>query len=106
MSKPGGRKGHVQTVLGLVDPSELGPTLMHEHVFIDLTPPPLRLNPPVVQEQDIDLCNCWGIAYGQKQFMRNYRLDETDVAIAELRELKAAGGASLVDLTVMPVSRF
>src|SRR5690606_32558764 len=79
---------------------ELGPTLMHEHVFIDLTPPPLRLSPPPVQEEEINLCNCFGIAYGQKPFMRNYRLDETEVAIAELMEMKAAGGRALVDLTV------
>ncbi|WP_423454487.1 hypothetical protein [Ottowia sp. VDI28] len=31
-------RGQAQTVLGLVDPASLGPTLMHEHVFIDLTP--------------------------------------------------------------------
>lgn len=94
------RRGRVQTVLGLVDPAELGPTLMHEHVFIDLTPPPLRITPPAQQEEDITLCNCWGIAYGQKPFMRNYRLDQTDVAMAELEEMKRAGGRSLVDLTV------
>ncbi|MBH1963408.1 MAG: aryldialkylphosphatase [Comamonadaceae bacterium] len=93
-------RGCAQTVLGLVEPATLGPTLMHEHVFIDLTPPPLRLNPPTEQESEIDLCNCWGIAYGQKLFMRNYRLDEPDVAIAEIQDMKAAGGASLVDLTV------
>lgn len=100
MSARSERRGKVQTVLGLVDPAELGPTLMHEHVFIDLTPPPLRLSPPPVQEEEITLCNCFGIAYGQKPFMRNYRLDETDVAIAELNEMKAAGGRALVDLTV------
>ena len=100
MSARGDRQGKVQTVLGLVDPAELGPTLMHEHVFIDLTPPPLRLSPPPMQEEEITLCNCFGIAYGQKPFMRNYRLDETEVAIAELNEMKAAGGRALVDLTV------
>ena len=32
-------KGRAQTVLGLIDPAELGPTLMHEHVICDITPP-------------------------------------------------------------------
>ena len=30
------RVGRVQTVLGLVEPSELGPTMTHEHVLLDL----------------------------------------------------------------------
>lgn len=31
-------KGHVQTVRGLVAPEQLGPTMMHEHLLIDLRP--------------------------------------------------------------------
>ena len=34
-------RGKVQTVLGAVAPDLLGPTLMHEHVLCDLTPPEL-----------------------------------------------------------------
>jgi predicted metal-dependent phosphotriesterase family hydrolase len=30
-------KGKVQTVLGAVEPSELGLTLPHEHVIVDMT---------------------------------------------------------------------
>ena len=30
--------GKVQTVLGPVDPEDLGRTLMHEHILTDLTP--------------------------------------------------------------------
>ncbi len=93
-------KGKVQTVTGLIDPGQLGRTLMHEHLLIDLTPPPLRVNPPPNQEAEIDLCNCWGIAYGQKNFLRNYQLDQTDVAIDEVKDMQKVGGVSIVDLTV------
>ena len=33
-------RGKVQTVLGLVEPERLGPTLMHEHLLLDLVRPP------------------------------------------------------------------
>ena len=32
-------RGHAQTVLGLIDPAALGPTLMHEHLLWDIRTP-------------------------------------------------------------------
>ena len=29
--------GQVQTVLGMVDLKQLGPTMMHEHILVDVT---------------------------------------------------------------------
>lgn len=92
------RKGRVQTVLGLIEPQALGQTLMHEHLLIDLVPPHLA------QEADrdtteIDLCNCWKINYGQLRALKNYRLDQRDVAIEEVAEMRQAGGTTIVDLT-------
>lgn len=92
------RKGRVQTVLGVVEPDELGPTLMHEHLLIDLVPPNLAEDADH-DETTIDLCNCWKINYGQQPALKNYRLDQRDVAVEELLEMKAAGGRSVVDLT-------
>jgi phosphotriesterase-related protein len=92
------RKGKVQTVLGLIEPSALGPTLMHEHLLIDLVPPSLAW---VADNDDteITLCNCWKIQYGQQSALRNYRLDQKDVAVEEVQEMLNAGGRSIVDLT-------
>jgi len=39
MSTPSGK---VQTVLGPIDPSELGVVHPHEHLFVNLAPPNLR----------------------------------------------------------------
>lgn len=98
MNEPLSRKGRIQTVLGLIEPDELGPTLMHEHLLIDLVPP--RLAEDADHDQtDIDICNCWKINYGQVPSLKNYRLDQKDVAIEELAEFRAAGGAAIVDLT-------
>ncbi|MEC5409331.1 aryldialkylphosphatase [Paraburkholderia sp. MPAMCS5] len=98
MNEPLSRKGRIQTVLGLIEPEALGPALMHEHLLIDLVPP--RLAEDADHDQtDIDICNCWKINYGQLRSLKNYRLDQKEVAIEEVAEFRAAGGAAIVDLT-------
>lgn len=61
----------VMTVLGPVRASDLGITMCHEHVFIDL----------------------W------REFSRDGMLDEFELAVSELGRLVAAGGRTLVDLS-------
>lgn len=98
MNEPLSRKGRIQTVLGLIEPDALGPALMHEHLLIDLVPP--RLAEDADRDQtEIDICNCWKINYGQLPSLKNYRLDQKEVAIEEVAEFRAAGGAAIVDLT-------
>jgi phosphotriesterase-related protein len=93
------RSGRVQTVTGLIAPEELGPTLMHEHLLIDVAPPRMRAtrspNDPPIQA-----CDCFKLNWGQLGYPDNYRLDEPDVLLTELGEMRAAGGRSLVELTV------
>ncbi|MGQ3031325.1 MAG: phosphotriesterase family protein, partial [Ferrovibrionaceae bacterium] len=94
-------RGKVQTVTGLIDPSEVGPALMHEHLIIDLHSPGLqsRFRAEDVTDEEIDLCNCFKARYGQVYNRLNFRLDQQDIAIAELREMIAAGGRTVVELT-------
>ncbi|MCB8840337.1 phosphotriesterase [Aurantimonas sp. VKM B-3413] len=94
--------GKVQTVTGPIDPSELGMTLMHEHLAIDLNAPRFRTEtvPDGVSDAPIDLCNCFRARYGQGYFRDNFRLDCQDVVTDELREMRRAGGRTVVDLTV------
>lgn len=63
---------HVMTVLGPVAAEELGVTLMHEHILIDLT----------------------------REIRHGGILNDVPTAIAELRRFKEAGGATVVDVTV------
>jgi phosphotriesterase-related protein len=70
---------------------------MHEHVICDITPP--KLAATGVDGDEIDICNCWQINYGQKISALKYKLDQSDVAIKELREMVAVGGRTVVDLT-------
>ena len=90
-------RGTVQTVLGLISPDELGPTLMHEHVLWDIRTPAQRGDPD--QGPEITLCNCWKINYGQIKAPRNYQLDCVAIAATEVAEVRAQGGRSVVELS-------
>lgn len=66
------------TVLGPIDPGDLGVTMMHEHLFIDLSE----------RKQDPDA-----------------RLDDVDLACQEVSHLKRAGGKALVEVTCIGMGR-
>lgn len=89
--------GKVQTVLGLIEPSALGATLMHEHVLCDITPRAMaERNEP---EQEISLQNVFRMMYGSCNHPGKFRLLDRDTAIKELNEMRRLGGRSVVDLT-------
>ena len=90
-------RGRAQTVLGLVEPEALGPTLMHEHLLCDITPPALAAkNDP---GPEITLESVWKINYGQVISARKYKLDLLDVMIEEVAGMRAAGGRTIVELS-------
>jgi len=77
----------VETVRGAVRTSELGPTLMHEHVFV--------LSPEALQN--------YGHAFGAPYWDEEVRVAD---AIARLSALHAAGIQTIVDPTVLGLGRF
>lgn len=90
-------RGKAQTVLGLVDPDELGPTLMHEHLIWDIRTQVMADDPN--QGPEISLCNCYRINYGRLKVPGNLVLRCRDTAAAEVAEMRAAGGRTVVELT-------
>lgn len=92
-------KGKAQTVLGPIEPTTLGSTLMHEHVLCDITPPAQAAQMQNQSEPDITLENVWEINYGRVKHAGKYRLDKHEVALHEVAKMKAAGGQSIVELT-------
>lgn len=90
-------RGKAQTVLGLVSPEALGPTLMHEHLIWDIRTPAMAVDPD--QGPEITLCNCWSINYGRMKAPRNLEFRCRDVAATEVAEMRAAGGRTVVELT-------
>lgn len=92
----GALRGKAQTVLGIVDPASLGPTLMHEHILWDIVPPSLRaygLGPEITLE------NHWALNYGEMVTPRNLALHDDWVATRELALMREAGGRTVVELS-------
>ena len=101
--------GKVQTVLGPIEPGDLGTTLTHEHLLIDLSvlyqTPPVEASAkdifysPLTQET---------LGYIRHHHAANYdnsRLLDVDTAIDEAGLYKQYGGVSLVDATSIGISR-
>jgi phosphotriesterase-related protein len=90
-------RGRVQTVLGAIAPEALGPTLMHEHLLVDIRPPSRRR--PEHLGPEIRLDTAWAINYGTLPAARNYLLEDVDLATAEVRRMLDAGGRTIVELS-------
>lgn len=99
---PAARAGYIQTVTGPIAPESLGPTLMHEHLLINLMPPAMREEARASgrDHEKVDACDCFKLNWEQKVVFDNYRLGEDEVMLAELAEMSSAGGRGLVELTV------
>jgi phosphotriesterase-related protein len=90
-------RGRVQTVRGPIDPAGLGPTLLHEHLLVDIRPPARR--EPKHLGPEIRLDTVWAINYGTLHAARNYVLNDPEIAIAEVRRMLDAGGRTIVELS-------
>lgn len=96
-------KGKVQTVLGIMNAANLGPTLMHEHILCDVTPPGKFGGD--FRDEDITMENVWETRYRWCEHPGNSRLNQEDVAISELTELNSAGCSSIVDMSSIGMKR-
>ena len=90
-------KGKGQTVLGIIDPKEFGPTLLHEHVLCDIRHPDWKSMEQV--GRDIKLADYWPISYGEYLAPGNFQLDERELAVDEIKKMKEDGGQTVVDLS-------
>lgn len=90
-------RGKAQGVLGLVDPAELGATLMHEHLIWDIRTPAMTVDPD--QGPEISLCNCYRMNYGRWKVPGNLVLRCRDTAAREVQAMVDAGGRTIVELS-------
>lgn len=113
------RVGKVQTVLGLVEPADLGVTLMHEHLFIEFTLPldeperwqlAGRHRPQTAAELAI-----WNmpVTMDRLAFLHAHvwenrdllRVQDVATTLAEVTAFKDAGGGAIVDVTSIGLGR-
>lgn len=98
----------VQTVLGPVPAGTLGPTLVHEHVFSDLTclfQAPEGATSRARAEEPITLANLGWVRHNYFSHRPNLLLDDLDTAAAELRLFREWGGGTIVDVTPPGIGR-
>ncbi|MGA1837407.1 hypothetical protein VD659_10790 [Herbiconiux sp. 11R-BC] len=95
----------IHTVLGPIEPAELGPTSMHEHLLSDLSlwaKPPRELPPEGVgMGPELTAYLRWNAL----SLPENLRLHDPAVAAEELAWVRAAGGSAVVELTLDGMGR-
>lgn len=100
--------GKAQTVLGLVEPEQLGCTLTHEHLSMDYSSffcPPSPGQEPL-SEGPIKMKNLFWIKQNPYSHKDNLLLcQEMDAVREELLHFKAAGGGTIVENTTMGIRR-
>ena len=100
--------GKVQTVLGLIDPKDLGMTLTHEHILLDLSPAIEPPEEPAAREffyKPVSLETLGYIRFYSLPNADNCKLQDIDAAIEELNLYKQHGGNSLVEVSSIGLSR-
>lgn len=96
------RTGKIQTVLGPIDPADLGFTQTHEHFFVSLLPPAIRAD---YEGEPITLENVGYLRRNWVSNPANLVLDSYENALDELKRYKAAGGGAMVDVSPIGTER-
>jgi len=100
--------GKIQTVLGAINPEELGITMSHEHLLIDFSvvfeePKSQQLSTLASEPISIGLLG-W-LRYNWRSNRDNLLLDDEDTAIQEVSRFASLGGRSIVDATNIGLGR-
>ena len=101
-------KGMVRTVLGDIEPAEVGMTSMHEHLFIDFTvvfQPPVEATAKARAYEPVSLSNLGRVRYNPFGSFTNLLLLDQDEAIEEVGHFTRVGGGTIVDVTTIGIGR-
>jgi len=101
-------KGKVQTVLGLIDANELGLTLSHEHIFLDirfLFVEPDRVELKKLIQEKVRLENLWFARHYMFSNKDNMVLEDEAVSVYEVKNFKEVGGNTIVEVTPNHIGR-
>ena len=98
-----GMKSFAQTVNGPIKKSELGFTLMHEHIFCDLREPEKRNN-LLNDHEEITIKNRFEVDYYENKNQQNLILNEYEKATEELKIYKEFGGKTMVELSTIGIN--
>ncbi len=92
--------GKILTVKGPIDPHTLGPTIMHEHIFLDWRVSPQKnATDAGLYAEPVTLQNLSTLRVRATSSRDNLLLTDMDLAVEELTHFKRWGGEALVDTT-------
>ena len=100
--------GKIQTVLGLIEPDELGITLPHEHLIVDgscwyIEPASASEKAMTLKPVSIDIL--WWLRYHLSSNRDDLVISDEQTAIAEASRFKLAGGNSIVEMSSIGLGR-
>lgn len=100
--------GMAETVLGPVPPAELGITLPHEHLFLHIEGwefPPRDENEASLMAAPVSMDILPWLHRRALTNRDNCRIDDFSTVCSEVRDYRAAGGRTIVDLTIPDIGR-
>ena len=101
-------QGLIQTVLGPITPSELGPTTTHEHIYIDFSfmfRPAEDSPSEELADAPIALENLGWIRRNYYSNHANVQLMDVETSINEIKMYREVGGGAIVDATTIGIGR-
>jgi phosphotriesterase-related protein len=100
--------GKAQTVTGPIDPADLGTTLMHEHLLLDVSPyfdPPEEATVRAWVESPLTFDKLGYIAAHWHQNLDNTLMVDESFAVDQVSKFMLAGGQTVVDTTNIGLGR-
>lgn len=99
--------GQVLTVAGPVDPSTLGTTVMHEHIFVDLRRPPGFHRPGEDSPEATDPLTLASLAHTRhgRPNAENDVMGDFDEMLAEVLAFVHSGGRTMVEVSPIGLGR-
>src|SRR5262249_12799600 len=104
-------RGSAITARGQVDPSELGITLMHEHIFLDMSAAwgnsgmPMDAFGLAMSREPVRLDNLWWIKRQPHANVDNIRLNDYKEALEEVSYFTREGGGTIVECSSRGLGR-
>ena len=100
--------GKVMTVLGPIDPLEIGITSTHDHILINfeaILTEPLNPQEKYMMNKKLSLENMGWVRFNWASSKDNLAYDDENLACNELNYFKNAGGKTIVDVTNIGLGR-
>jgi phosphotriesterase-related protein len=102
------RKGKIQTVLGLIEPSQLGITLPHEHLMSDGSGwfvEPADSFEKAMAHRPVSVDILWWLTYHRFTNLDDMILMDEQEAVEEVMAFQLAGGSSVVEMSNIGLGR-